>query len=285
MGFELVFLIMRRWLLITLLVSLLVCGQTLKGHPLIWEFLPNPTGDLECEWIELYNPTDQPIDISEYRIADKLAWHDLSDTSVYLPSGGYIVVAQDVSRFQEYYQNFAGLIISPDGWPTLNNDGDVIRLGDKTSLVIDSVIYDKGFSDNRSWERYIDANDQSFWGGSFASSGSTPGEPNSYFYQLTTDIDISISPDPFSPDGDGFEDETVISYNFPESESFDLAIYDLSGHRLKTFFDDASAIPGERIWDGRGDDGRRLPVGIYIVLAKIRGDVTLETKRTVVIAR
>lgn len=276
---------MHRWLLIVLFVSSSAFGQILGESPLIWEFLPNPSSDLGCEWIELYNPTDQAIDLASYRIADKLTWHGLSDTANYLPPGGYIILVQNVSRFQAYYGNVAGLILSPDGWPILNNDGDVIRLGTKDGLVVDSLAYDEGFPDNRSWERCLDPEGNSFWGGSFDPSGSTPGVPNRFLCQRATGIDLSILPNPFSPDGDGFEDETVLHYNFPESESFDLAIYDLSGHKLKTLFDNVSGIPGEISWDGRGDDGRRLPVGIYIILAKIRGGICLEIRQTVVIAR
>lgn len=260
-------------------------GQIYFNGPILSEFLPNQTGDLETEWIELYNPTDFDVDLQEYKIGDELGWRDISDTALILPPNGYIILAQDMGRFLEYYSDFDGIITSSDGWQILNNDGDVVRLGDDFGHTIDSVVYDKGFTDNRSWERYIDAESGSFWGGSFDPAGSTPGFPNSYFYPRLGSIDLDISPDPFSPDGDGFEDVTTIKYNPPEAESFELAVYDISGRKVKTFLKNDVSIPGEITWDGRCDDGRRLPVGIYIVYARVKGETSMETKRTVVIAR
>jgi len=37
----------------------------------ISEFLPNPEGSDSAEWIELYNPTDEPIDLSGYKLDDE----------------------------------------------------------------------------------------------------------------------------------------------------------------------------------------------------------------------
>jgi hypothetical protein len=279
---------MRRGLIISFFLPFLASlssGQIAFNGPILSEFLPNQTGDLETEWIELYNPTDFDVDLQEYKIGDELGWRDISDTALILLSGGYIILSQDMGRFLEYYSDFNGIITSPNGWQILNNDGDVVRLGDASGYTIDSVVYDKGFPDNRSRERYIDAENNSFWGGSFDPAGSTPGVPNSYFYPRLNSIDIEISPDPFSPDGDGFEDFTTIKHNPPEAETFELAIYDISGRKVKTLIENDVSIPGEITWDGRGDDGRKLPVGIYIVYARVEGEMSMETKRTVVIAR
>jgi flagellar hook assembly protein FlgD len=96
---------------------------------------------------------------------------------------------------------------------------------------------------------------------------------------------LDVTPDPFSPNGDGFEDVTIIKYNPPEADRFEMAIYDLAGRKVKTFFEDDLSIPGEILWDGRGDDGRTLGIGIYILYAQTEGGTSAKTKRTVVIAR
>ena len=54
---------------------------------------------------------------------------------------------------------------------------------------------------------------------------------------------------------------------------------------LKTFLEDEICIPAEIRWNGRGDDGRRLPVGIYILYGSVDGETAVETKKTIVIAR
>ncbi len=260
-------------------------AQPQLGNPLITEILPNQTGDLETEWIELYNPTGLAIDLQNYRIGDELGWRDISDTVLILPSQVYVVLAQDVSRFLEYYLDYEGTISAPVGWQILNNDGDRVRLADAFGVTIDSFIYDHSFPDNRSWERYIDNEGDSHWGGSFDPSGSTPGRENTFFYPRTASIDISVTPDPFSPDGNGFEDQTLISFNPPEGNSFELRVYDISGRNVRTFFDGRLPIPGEVLWDGRTDDGSELPAGIYILFARVAGEVEAATKKTIVIAR
>jgi len=261
-------------------------AQTSSDKPILSEFVCNPMGDLETEWIELYNPAEYAVNLTQYKIGDALGLRTISDTGILLPSGGYIVLAENPARFLAFYKDFDGIVISPDGWQILNNyGGEVVRLADRSDLTIDSVCYEDGFPDNRSWERYIDPQGESHWGGSFSPNGSTPGKPNTFYYPRIKNIDLAAAPDPFSPDGDGFEDETVISYGMPEADEFELAIYDIAGRKVRTFFESGASIPGEIVWDGRGDDGRRLPIGIYIIYARVEGGVSKEGKKTVVIAR
>jgi hypothetical protein len=259
-------------------------AQVPIDSPILSEFMPNPMGELETEWIELYNPTVHAVNLTLYKIGDALGLRSISDTGMYLQPGEYIVLAEDPDRFLSYYGDFTGIVTSPNGWQILNNyDGEVVRLADQSGRTVDSIFYENGFPDNRSWERYINPEGESYWGGSFAASGSTPGEPNLYAYPRTSSISLTVDPDPFSPDGDGFEDVTAIKYDVPEAEGLELVIYDIAGRKVRTIFDTGASIPGEFIWDGRGDDGRTLPVGIYIIYARVEGGKTMESKKTVVI--
>lgn len=267
------------------LLSMPAAAQSSFTGPIINEFVSSPVYDLETEWIELYNPTTLSINLRLYRIGDAQTMRTISNMNLILPANGYVVLAQDVSRFRRYYTNFNGTVVSPVGWPILNNDGDTIRLEYPGGTIGDTVIYDGSFGNNRSWERYIDPEGKSWWGESFSSTGSTPGKRNQFFSPRIATIDLDISPDPFSPNGDGFEDATTITYNPPEADRFVMAVYDLAGRKVKTFFEDDLSIPGEILWDGRGDDGRTLGVGIYILYAQTEGGTSVKTKRTVVIAR
>ena len=261
-------------------------GQIPPAQPIITEFLANPSGDLHTEWVEIYLPGGPTIDLSRYQIGDSWHFFDIEYVPIYLDSGEYIILVQDVFSFLDYYTKFNGRVVGTRGWPILNdNDSDAVRLANSFGTVIDSVFYEDVFDDNRSWERYINPGGQSYWGASFAASGSSPGQPNSYYYPRTNEIDLSINPDPFSPDGDGFEDETTISFDLPEAESFELSIYDISGRKVRNFYQAGLSYPGSIVWDGRDDDGRRLPVGIYIIYASVEGGSAGKVKKTVVIAR
>ncbi|HTO90700.1 MAG TPA: hypothetical protein VMJ70_06170 [Candidatus Sulfotelmatobacter sp.] len=68
------------------------------------------------------------------------------------------------------------------------------------------------------------------------------------------------SPNPFHA---GIE----ISWTLPRAGPFDLAIVDLEGRRVRLLARVASPGPGSRslTWDGRRDDGRVAPAGIYWV--------------------
>ena len=82
-----------------------------------------------------------------------------------------------------------------------------------------------------------------------------------------------ISPNPFTPNGDGINDQLVVSFDlFSVLEPVDLTvdIFDLSGRlvrRLETPPQSAGTV--EVPWDGRGDGGALLPPGIYLYYLKI----------------
>lgn len=258
-----------------------------QGAPtvIINEFLPNYSDSLESEWIELYNNSSNSVNLMGWQIGDELSLKAISDTDMLLEPYGYLILAQDTESFLAYYDSFQGAIGEPNGWSVLNNTGDVIRLSNDMEEIVDSTVYDDGFDGNRSWERFISVSGESFWGPSYDESGSTPGLANAYFPKLDRVIDIAASPNPFSPDGDSFEDFTTISYAPPPDGSFDLYVYDIAGYRVKTLCESIISLPGDIEWDGRDDSGRRLGIGIYILFAHYSGDEILESKTTVVIAR
>ena len=87
---------------------------------------------------------------------------------------------------------------------------------------------------------------------------------------------ITISPSPFSPNGDDLYDETNISFYLSQEATVTVEIYNIEGHRKRvlaeTFPFSGTDItdPEPRrveglIWDGRDFGGEYVPYGIYIV--------------------
>jgi len=110
----------------------------------------------------------------------------------------------------------------PDGGlSVLNNTHDGIYLLDMTGVIIDSLLYSEnwGLIDHRSMEKYrpeFSSNDSSRWAVAVNESGITPGEKNSiYYHELAKAGSLVLSPNPFSPDGDGFDDLLYIKYKLP----------------------------------------------------------------------
>ncbi|MCB0303496.1 MAG: gliding motility-associated C-terminal domain-containing protein, partial [Calditrichaeota bacterium] len=82
---------------------------------------------------------------------------------------------------------------------------------------------------------------------------------------------LEIDPNPFSPDGDGFEDFTAIQYVLDLETAFaDLRIFDLRGRLIRHLSNgERIAREGRFVWDGRDDQGRTARIGAYVCLLQI----------------
>jgi hypothetical protein len=66
----------------------------------------------------------------------------------------------------------------------------------------------------------------------------------------------------------------TLPYVLQDVSDVHLAIYDLFGHRVHTFSDAALGAAGPHldvVWDGRDDDGREAPAGIYFARLTVNG--------------
>jgi len=183
----------------------------------------------------------------------------------------------------------------------LSNSGELILLTDFLGNTIDSVIYsDKWHNSNftitkdRSLERInpnIDGNDKNNWSSSVNNLGATPGKRNSIFtVKLPTNSEISVSPNPFSPDDDGFEDFTIISYKLTQPVAqVKVKIYDSNGRLVRTLENNlSSGLSGNIVFNGLDDEGIPLRIGIYIVYLEAlnqNSGVTEALKAPLVVAR
>jgi hypothetical protein len=146
---------------------------------------PNPQIGLpDAEYIEIYNRSKNPIDLSGWKLSDASST-SIFPTQIILPNEYSIATSSaSVSRFTSF-----GKTIGLANFPTLNNDSDVLTL--KTALVIDSVNYNLTWykdEDKQSggWSlELIDpentCGESNNWAASIDSKGGTPGKQNSVF--------------------------------------------------------------------------------------------------------
>lgn len=101
---------------------------------------------------------------------------------------------------------------------------------------------------------------------------------------------LEVRPNPFSPDGDGREDNCVIAYSLKGNVNrIRIRIFDVKGRLVRTLVNsEPSGSSGEVAWDGFGENREKLRIGIYIILLESlnANSATIETlKKTVVLAR
>ncbi len=247
----------------------------------------------EPEWIEFYNRSSVRIQITGWSVFEKITGKRtiLTEEFIFLNPGEYLVVAGD----SLIINSLAALLLVPKSFPSLNNDEDHLQLQDFADTIIDDVFYTSGWGGESgvSLERInpeLSSQDSSNWASSASVTGSTIGEINSVFVdKLPQDANLSSAPNPFSPDGDGHEDVTIIQYNLPVTTAFvSLKVFDMLGREVADLLNNApSGSHRELIWDGRKGNGESLPIGIYILFLKAlnqKQGVVRTIKKTVVIA-
>jgi len=89
-------------------------------------------------------------------------------------------------------------------------------------------------------------------------------------------VSVEAKPNPFSPNGDGLFDETLISYfvaKIAYPQPLSIKIFDLNGDLIRTLRDqDDPAFFYEIAWDGRDDDGDLVAPGLYIYQVRLKAD-------------
>ena len=257
-----------------------------KGDIQINEILFNPVTS-GSDFVELYNTSDKFIDLKDWWIAnyddDTISNERIISQHFIMSPASYAVITTD-SNFQimEYPFAVPGRFIELESIPSYNNDSSTVYLG-YLGQVMDRLSYSEDWhfellqsNDGVSLERFnfdLSTNDSSNWHSASETVGfATPGGENSQRVQVgKPDGELSLSSSSFSPDGDGFQDALLISYEVTEPELLgDLIVYDDKGRLIKTLMDDQLlGASGAIKWDGTTDDGKKASIGPHIIYFSI----------------
>jgi hypothetical protein len=96
----------------------------------------------------------------------------------------------------------------------------------------------------------------------------TPTYQNSQFFQRMDPMSaVAVTPEVFSPDNDGYNDVTTISFSLQEPGFMaNCLVLNSNGNLERHLVTGAlSGTKGQWIWNGLDDKGQKLPVGIYII--------------------
>lgn len=273
-----------------------------RNTVVINEIMFDPDID-NSEFIEFYNSSDDSVNIGGWYINDdNNNKFRLSNSNYNLPPKSFFLLAADSIIITKYsLQDFGKINIVGKSDISLSNSGETILLKDVRGKVIDSIFYspkwhNKNYTNtkNRSLERinpFLGSNDPTNWNSCVNQLGATPNQPNSIFTANTNNqSELSVSPNPFSPDNDGFEDFCMINYKLTQPVAqVRIKIFDNKGRLVRTLMNNQpSGSSGSVIFDGLDEDGRTLRIGIYIIFLEALNDnsgVVETSKSVVVVAR
>lgn len=277
------------------------------------------------EYVELYNRSDKPLTLNGLLLVGRADENGRADTTRLttapgpLPAGGYAVVyrlsgiylatANPDSAFRAAFPSTpASAVLVPVRTTfTLPNDGGRVAVLTPQRVVLDDVTYSPRWHNSSlrdasgiALERRDPAapsNEPTNWSSSPDPEGGTPGRRNALTLDpsdpnVPAEPGLTAEPSPFSPDGDGVEDVTLLRYRLSgtnASGTIRVRIFNVAGRLVRTLTAAQLAGPvGMLEWDGRDDDGRGLALGPYIVLldsVDAQGGTTQSFRRVVTLAR
>ena len=281
--------------------SIMQITQSQPSSIIINEIMFDPAIN-NSEFIELFNVSDTAINIGGWSLEDETHLSvDLSEINNFIPAGEYFAISSDSLIFNYYDYIDSSKIFIQKKMFTLSNESKLIFVKDFWGNVIDSVHYSSKWHNesfqstkNISLERInpkISTSDKNNWSSCVAEEGATPARQNSILTNPESNSKkITIAPNPFSPDNDGFEDFAIITINLASSVSqLRVRIFDDKGRLRRTIADNIPvSFQAKIVFDGRDSEGRLLNIGMYIVLVEasdFRNKTISTMKKVVVIAR
>jgi gliding motility-associated-like protein len=170
---------------------------------------------------------------------------------------------------------------SPDriviGFPATILSSSVIDVKFTTKLISNARFTSEFVNKMSAWNpQYIDTKKiGGIDGWNIATSGVSP----------STLVNVRVDPNPFTPNGDGKNDITVIDFaiaNIEITKTLRIHIFDLYGKRIRTvselrtginpFYGDPRYGGKGIIWDGKNDEGKIVLPGVYLLQISIDTD-------------
>lgn len=296
------------WLAVLCLLLLIPPSMRAEARIVITEIMfdPLPAGRKSgAEYVELYNSGTLSANVVGWKLYDATgkAQATLPAHTPAIEPGGRLLLASDTTLFFRfpYLRDSSNVLTFNLSSFGLNADGDEIVLRDMDGRVIDSLAYasnwhrrDFGEMKGIALERIsmtASSTDSRNWSSSAAPLGGTPAALNTVaIAPVAYRAELTVDPPTVSPDGDGYNDFSRVSYRLPSRNARITAlVYDRHGRPVRHLAsNEPAAAQGELIWDGRDDDGRPLAPGIFVVRVESYDDdgrKLLTARGTAIVAR
>ena len=258
--------------------------QHQDGDLVINEILFNPY-EGGTDYVEIYNRSSRNISLAGWQLAredagDPVGYAVVTELPYILYPGEYLVFSESAFGVLPFYPGApTDRLLVVDDVPTYSNGEGVVILAEPNGDVHDRIAYTedmhypllrdvKGVSLERiDTER--DTDDLTNWHSAAESVNyGTPGYANSQLASAEGENLLSVSPEVFSPDNDGFDDVCIITYNLPrEGFTVNVQVFDDFGRPIRQVTNNVlAATEGRFSWDGFRDDRQKAGIGMYIVV-------------------
>ena len=226
------------------------------------------------DWIELFNNTDNVINLSGWIFKDSDDSHSFTfPENTVIENRGYLVLTKDSTLFNSLFTNTHNIVGNFDFG--LSGSGELIRLFDSNDNIVDSLTY----GDNFPWPVEADGNgatlelihpnfDNSLgknWSASI--NHGSPEEINGVYTEVTKNNNNMLPsqfvleqnyPNPFNP-------STTIKYSIPlignrESEVVSLIVYDVLGREVATLVNEKQSAGNYEVQF----NASKLTSGVYV---------------------
>jgi hypothetical protein len=253
-------------LLILFFIIILYSGKTI-ANPLINEVMYDPDiSDNYYEWIELFNPSNESINISGWTIVDNSETETIEgdfehgNGTTTIPPQGYAIITDHGTKF---YENFS---ISNDTIKLyvddssigngLGNSGDKLILKNETGEIIDAVEWIIDYEDvpgipafsvleNHSLSRYINVDTNDSNSDFYDATISTPGAENKIALKPSFNIDLYPEFVPKVENDSIFGHPFAIKINisnYPANATYQIKSYVVGNI--------TSSLPATQTWNG-----------------------------------
>ena len=245
------------------------------------------------DYVELYNPTDKAFDLGELRLGVvKESFPNPSDTTLkaisedsrlFLPQT-YLLLSTDGVTLAQQYGCELGDHVDMKSFPSYPTSGGVALLMSRQGVVVDQMAFSpemhypllketKGVSLERvSWS--VPSSQPDNWhSAAEAVRFGTPGYENSMKAREEAPVGqpLTIVPEVFSPDGDGFDDLCVVRYAFDSGEgTMNAYVFNADGQMVRHLVKgELVGKEGSFVWNGLDRRGNRVPLGVYVLVVEV----------------
>ncbi len=276
----------------TILSAQFGIGDTIQpGDIVINEVLfYEPTGG--NDYVELYNKTSKIfnlkdlklaiLDLDSYQTISKVK--NITNEGFYLFPNDYVLITKSLKNVMKfYYTPYPKRVVEMPDFPALKSTGDRLTFINNSHQIIDDFIFNesmhfqllnsfKGVALEKIYPG-LSTQDSKSWHSAAQNVGfGTPTYKNSQYSQFKDfEGEITVEPEVFSPDLDGYNDLLYIYYKFAEPGYIaNVQIFDSKGRLIRKLVrNELCSTNGYFVWDGLNDANMKAEIGIYVVYVEI----------------